>query len=77
MNVGVLAAALQLIVLHQADGREIAINTAQITSLYAALPGRPNRLVAPGARCLIGLADGKFASVIETCAAVRRLIENN
>jgi hypothetical protein len=77
MNVGLIAAAaLNLIVLHQPDGREIAINTAQITSLYAALPNKPNRLVAPGSRCLIGLADGKFASVIETCVAVRRLIED-
>lgn len=76
MNVGVLAAALQLIVLHQPDGREIAINTAQITSLYAALPGRPNKVVVPGARCLVQLVDGKFASVVETCAAVRRLIED-
>jgi len=70
------AAAIRLIVLHQADGREIAINPAQVTSLYAALPGRPNRLVAPGSRCVVGLVDGKFASVIETCAAVRKLIED-
>jgi len=68
-------AAIQLIVLHQADGREVLINPSQITSLYAAIPGRPNRLVAPGSRCVVGLVDGKFASVIEPCAAVRRLIE--
>jgi hypothetical protein len=72
----VLAAAIRLIVLHQADGREIAINPAQVTSLHAALPGRPNRLVAPSSRCVVMLADGKFASVIEPCAVVRKLIED-
>jgi hypothetical protein len=71
----VFVAAVQLIALHQADGREIQINPAQVTSLHAALPGKPNQTVVPGARCLIGLADGKFASVLETCAAVRALIE--
>jgi hypothetical protein len=70
------AAAIRLIVLHQADGREVLINPSQITSLHASLPGQPNRVVAPGARCLVGLVDGKFASVIETCAAVRALIED-
>ena len=68
-------AAIQLIVLHQVDGREVVINPAQVTSLYAALPGRPNRLVAPGSRCVVMLTDGKHVGVIEPCAAVRRLIE--
>lgn len=76
VNVGAIAAALQLIVLHQVDGREVIINPAQITSLHAALPGKPNRVVVPGARCLVGLVDGKFAAVLETCAAVRALIED-
>ena len=71
----VFAATLQLIVLHQVDGREVVVNPAQITSLYAALPGRPNRLVAPGSRCVVMLTDGKHVGVIEPCAAVRRLIE--
>jgi len=71
----VFAATLQLIVLHQVDGREVAINPAQVTSLHAALPGKPNKIVVPGARCLVGLVDGKFAAVLETCAAVRQLIE--
>lgn len=72
----VFAATLQLIVLHQVDGREVVINSAQITSLYAQLHGRPNRWVAPGSRCVVMLADGKHVGVIEPCAAVRRLIED-
>lgn len=71
----VFAATLQLIVLHQPGGRDVVINTAQITTLYAAIPGSPNRLVAQGARCLVLLTDGKHVGVVETCAAVRKLIE--
>lgn len=71
----VFAATLQLIVLHQPGGRDVVINTAQITTLYAAIPGTSNRLVAQGARCLVLLTDGKHVGVVETCAAVRKLIE--
>ena len=73
----VLLAAVQLILLHQVDGREILVNPTQITSLYAALPSTPNRLIVPGARCVIGMADAKIHAVIEPCATVRQLIEGS
>jgi len=75
MSPAVAVIGLQLIVLHQVDGREVVINSAQITSLYAQLHGRPNRLVAAGSHCIVMLVDGKHVGVAETCAAVRKLIE--
>jgi len=64
-----------LIVLHTVDGREVAINPAQVTHLQAAKPGEPNRLFTEGARCQINLADGKFVTVRESCDVVRKLLE--
>ena len=40
-----------------------------------AAKGTPNQLIVTGVRCIVGLSDGKFVSVIETCEQVRVLIE--
>lgn len=71
-------AAVVLIALHSVDGFEILINPQHIVILRPtseAARGTPNQLVAKGVVCVIGLSDGKFVSVIESCAAVRTLIE--
>jgi hypothetical protein len=68
--------ALQLITLHRPDGREVHLNPAEITSVA---PTRPEsdraKVIVPGARCLIYLSDRHFFAVVETCAEVRRLLE--
>lgn len=73
-----LLLALTLIVLHSVDGFEIIINPQQVVILRPtaeAARGTPNQLVARGVQCVIGLADGKFVSVIEACAVVQAAIE--
>ena len=66
--------ALALIVLHALDGQEITIASYQVTSLRAHRPDKPNKLLAEEANCLVGLTDGKFVTVKESCAEVRKLI---
>jgi hypothetical protein len=68
------AIVLRLIVLHSLGGHEVAINPAQVTSLHAKADDQ-NRLLADEVTCVVGLTDGKFVSVTETCAAVRAKIE--
>lgn len=71
-------AAIVLIVLHSLDGFEIIINPEQVVILRPsseAAKGTPNQLIVTGVRCIVGLSDGKFVSVIETCEQVRVLIE--
>jgi hypothetical protein len=69
-----LMIALALIILHRADGREVAINPPQVTSLRA--PSGPlDRLAPYGAHCIVGLTDGKFIAVIETCKNVQQMLE--
>lgn len=69
----ICAVALSLIVLHRADGGEVIINPAQVTSLRATA-GSLGRL-APHGHCLVGLTDGKFVAVIEPCGDVKKLLE--
>jgi uncharacterized protein YlzI (FlbEa/FlbD family) len=72
-----LAAAL--ILLHTVDGYEVIVNPAHITSLHPsseANRGPPNTLIAKGVRCVVGLSNGKFYSVVEECPAVRQMVES-
>ena len=71
----ICAVALSLIILHRADGGEVIINPAQVTSLRATA-GSLGRL-APHGHCLVGLTDGKFVAVIEPCSEVKRLLERD
>jgi len=66
---------IELLVLHNPEGREIDINPAEITSLRETAPDdTPGKDLAPGIRCVVGLTDGKYASVVETCQSIRKSI---
>jgi hypothetical protein len=64
---------LVMIILHSATGTEIDLNTKAITNLRNPEPNNP--AFTPKVQCLINMSDGKFVTVIETCAEVRRLME--
>ena len=72
----ILLAALILVVLHNVDGDEIAINVSQIAVLQHTKEsqGGTNKLISSGNKCVIGLTTGKFISVIEDCGTVRQAI---
>jgi hypothetical protein len=68
--------AAVMIVLHTLDGREIDINPAQVTHMREAQPDEAeNKAFTGGVRCMINLTDGKFVTVVEECAVVRRKLE--
>jgi hypothetical protein len=66
------AKPLRLLVLHDADGREIIINATEITTLRRRGTGSnfPEEL-----QCMVNFTDGKFAAVTESCETVRKLSE--
>lgn len=64
-----------LLLLHAPGGREITLNPATITTMQASKDGVANNIIAPDVKCVINTTDGKFISVVETCEAVRELIE--
>jgi uncharacterized protein YlzI (FlbEa/FlbD family) len=67
MDMVVLAA---FTVLHTVDGREIAINAEQVTSVTSGKDGESNKLLTDKVHCVVSLANGKFISVLEDCDAV-------
>jgi uncharacterized protein YlzI (FlbEa/FlbD family) len=68
----VIMATLQWIVLHGLDGREIVINSHEITVMRGKQEGKH---LAPGGECAISMADGHFVTVKETCDEIRKKIE--
>jgi hypothetical protein len=72
----VLFITIVLIALHSPDGMEILVNADEITMLRPSREaiGKPNDLVTGGVRCIIGLNNGKYISVVESCGMVREAI---
>lgn len=69
-----ILAQIVVVLLHTPDGHEVMLNPRQITTMHAAIPGKPNEVMTEEARCRIGTTDGKFLGVIETCDTVRRIM---
>jgi hypothetical protein len=64
---------LSLVVLHNGAGQEIYVNPREATTLRG--PGEHEHF-SKSVHCQVGFSDGKFATVMETCKAVRSLFEN-
>jgi len=66
---------LVMIILHTGAGTQIDLNTEAITNLrHPDAPGH-NKLFSQGVQCQINMTDGKYVTVQETCAEVRKLME--
>jgi hypothetical protein len=70
-----VAAVVVLVMVHGPGNRSILVNPKQVTSLHASVPSQPNKYLADEVKCLVGLADGKFVSTIETCEEVKEILE--
>jgi hypothetical protein len=66
---------LVMIILHSGSGTPLDLNTQTITNLRNPEPGN-DKLFTPGVRCQVNMTDGKFVAVTETCAEVRRIMED-
>lgn len=72
-------AAVALLVLHNVDGGQVLVNPQQIVALSPTVDknlGTSNRLMAKGVQCVISLTNSKIISVIESCDAVAKAMEN-
>lgn len=65
-----------LVILHRVDGGEVIVNRNQVTSLRST-PGSLKGQMPPPTNCLVGLTDGKFVAVTESCAEVKQLLEGS
>jgi hypothetical protein len=66
---------LVMIILHSGSGAEIDLQTDSITNLRN--PEPHNQLFTGNVKCVVNMIDGKYVTVKETCAEVRRLMEVN
>lgn len=73
VSVTTVVVALQLVVLHRVDGRELFINPEQIAAVAAP---RPSSTVNREVKCIVFMTDGKQYAVADTCAEVKRLLES-
>ncbi len=64
---------LVMIVLHSGSGTALDLNTAMVTNLRN--PEPTNNAFAKGVQCQVNMLDGKYVTVKETCAEVRKLME--
>ena len=64
---------LVMIILHSAAGVPIDLNAEKITNMRNPEPGHKN--FSDNVKCQINMVDGKFVPVRETCAEVRKLME--
>jgi hypothetical protein len=64
---------LVMIILHSGAGVEIDLQTDSITNLRN--PEPQNKLFTGSVQCVVNMNDGKYVTVKETCAEVRRLME--
>lgn len=65
----VLTVALELIILHTLDKREVYVNANHVVSL-AEQKGKDQ--FASGVSCVVNLLDHKFVTVVETCSSIRK-----
>jgi len=63
-----------LISLHTVSGIVVQVNPELITHMRSPEPGHSSFIEK--ANCMINLSDGKFVTVVETCDAVRRAIDD-
>ena len=66
--------ALQLVAFTGPDNQLVYVNPAEVVTTRAP---RDEQHFGPGIKCLIHMADGKFVAVIEDCATVNRVLQDD
>ena len=69
--------AVIFLLLHGPDGREVYINPEEITSLRADRADQPkdSKMFTEGVHCMVNLSDGKYVTVVESCAVIDKMME--
>lgn len=66
---------IELIDLLLLDGRTVHVNAAHIASVSTPKPEDP--LLTPKVHCIVTMANGRFVSVVEDCASLRKRLEGH
>lgn len=74
MRAVTIFAMVLLITLHAPNGLSISINPTEIATLRET-KGEGSTLMVDTVRCVVGMSNGKWVSVIETCEQIREAIK--
>jgi hypothetical protein len=70
-----LASGIEVIVVHQLDGREAIINTMQITQLIEErAKGSPHKMLTDKVHCVVALSDRRWVGTVETCEQIHAML---
>ena len=58
------------------DGRHVLINRQAIVTVGGARTDKGQKVLTDKATCLITLVDGKFITVVESCDAINRRLQD-
>lgn len=71
-----IIAGVVLLLLHTLDGRDVYVNPTHIVSVAEVREEHdPRKLLTGKVRCVVTLSNGKFLTVVEDCASVRRRLD--
>jgi hypothetical protein len=65
-----------MIELHMLDGAAVQVNPVMVVSLRRPQGGSKQTL-SKDVQCIVNFVDGKFITVVESCATVRKLLEES
>lgn len=70
----VVLATIELVALHKLDGRVVFVNPDAVVQLAEPKPeGAAHKAFTDDVNCVVGLTDGRYVTVRETCPEVRKL----
>ena len=58
------------------DGRHVLINPKAIVTIGGARTDRGQKVLTDKATCLVTLVDGKFVTIVESCAAIKQRLQD-
>jgi hypothetical protein len=64
-----------MIELHTLDGGAVQVNPIMVVSLRKP-QGKDKQVMHQDVQCIVNFVDGKFITVVETCATVRKMLED-
>jgi len=62
---------MEFIILHTLDKRDVHVNLLYIVSVAEPKPADKSTLTSE-VHCVVSLVDGKFITVVESCASIRK-----
>jgi hypothetical protein len=68
---------MDYITVHTLDGRHVHVNRQAIVTIGGARTDEGQPMLTGKAKCMVTLVDGKFITVVESCDALQRRLQQH